>query len=116
MSPYDYWKTTDIEGERRAEAGEWVETRANALMDDPDFLERVAEDDILEYGYEANARPIVELVADMIALHRVHPDDLPGSDLMARLYAHAKQLYQQAFIEAFDKAAAAELDTLPLAA
>jgi len=115
MSPYDFWKTTDIEGERRADEGEWVERRADALMDDPDFLERVAEHDILEYGYEANARPIVELVTDMIVLHKLNPDDLIGSGLLTRLYDHAEQLHIQANAAALEQAER-ELDTYSQAA
>jgi len=110
MIPYDFWKTTDIEGERRAEAGEWIDTRAD---DDPDFLLRVSEDDILKSGYEANLRPVVELVADIIALHEMPPDRLPGSVLLTRLYQHARQLHQQARTAASEQAER-EIDTLPL--
>jgi len=112
MSPYDFWKTTDVDGERRAEEGEWIERRADELMADHDFLERVAEDDILEYGYEANARPVVELVADIITLHTVNPDTLPGSTLLTRLYQHAKGFHSHAEHAAAEQARR-ELDTIP---
>jgi len=115
MTPYDFWKTTDVEGERRAEEGEWIERRADELLADHDFLERVAEDDILEYGYEANARPVVELVADIIALHRMEPHALPGSALLTRLYQRAKGFHSSAENAALEHAER-ELDTLPLAA
>jgi len=115
MTPYDFWKTTDTEGERRAEEGEWIERRADELMADHDFLERVAEDDILEYGYEANARPVVELVADIITLHRMEPDDLPGSALLTRLYQHAKGFYHHARAATLEQAGR-ELDTCSQAA
>jgi len=104
MTPYDFWKTTDIDGERRAEAGEWLDTRADQLMDDPDFLLRVAEDDILDEGYASNARPVVELMADIITLHTVSPDTLLGSALLTRLYQHAKGFHQQAETAASEQA------------
>jgi len=98
MSPYDHWKTTDFDGERRAKVGEWIDNRANELMDDPDFLERVTEHDIIDHV------PIVELVSDVIALHRVHPDKLLNSSVLTRLYAHAKQHHQQAMDAAIGQA------------
>jgi len=114
MNPYDHWKTTDFDGERRAAAGEWIDTRANELMDDYDFL-RGAASDILETTDDAVVNAIVELIASVIALHGVRPDRLLGSGVLLPLYAHAKEFHQCAMDAAIEQAER-ELDTLEQAA
>jgi len=115
MSPYNFWKTTDIDGERRAGESEWMECRADELMADHTFLKRAAKDDILGSSDEFNARLIVELVADTITLHEISAEELLKKDVLTRLFKYAFYLHQQARNAAL-KQAESELDTLPLAA
>jgi len=67
-------------------------------------LLKVARDNILDTYDDAIVNSLMKLIADVIALHSVHPDDLLNSDLLTRLYTYANQYHPRAVEASLDQA------------
>jgi len=91
--------------------------RADELMDDRDFLMKVAGNNILESYDDEIANSIVALIACVIDLYRVPRSKLLNSGLLNRLYDYAKQYHPLAVEASLDQAeyefGALEHDPLP---
>ena len=83
---YDTWKTTDVEGERAAAREQAIDSLVNKYRKDP---QKLAEAEEWTAGsFDSEHYSAVSLA--LHALHRIEPDKLVGSDLLATLYRLAK--------------------------
>ena len=83
---YDTWKTYDAEGERAAERGEAIDRLVDEYRADPKKLREAEE--WTAGSFEDSHYTEVSLA--LHALHRIEPDKLLGSDVLATLYRLAK--------------------------
>jgi hypothetical protein len=86
MTNYDYWKTTDHEGERAMARGEAIEDIVREYRDDPKKLAEAEE--WIAGSLDGPHYSAVSLA--LYALHGRSPESLIGSDVLATLYRLAK--------------------------
>ncbi|HTH08458.1 MAG TPA: hypothetical protein VMA55_02735 [Acidovorax sp.] len=83
---YDTWLTHDADGERAAQRGEAIDALVDKYRKDP---KKLAEAEEWTAGrFDSEHYSAVSLA--LHALHRIEPDKLVGSDLLATLYRLAK--------------------------
>jgi hypothetical protein len=83
---YDTWKTTDHEGEAAEARAEDIDAIVDEYRDDPKKL-RAAEEWTAGSFDDSH---YTEVSIALHALHRIEPDKLLGSDVLATLYRLAK--------------------------
>ena len=83
---YDTWLTTDTDGERAAERGEAIDRLVDEYRKDPKKM-REAEEWTAGSFDESH---YTEVSLALHALHRIDPEKLLGSDVLATLYRLAK--------------------------